>query len=232
MSPQARVGASFINDLGDIMAIISLSSSICAALGIALPFVVMVQSNDEDSALVEAVLAGDSDAYRGLVERYQNRIYNVIYGMVHDREDAMELAQDSFIKAYRKLSTFRLDSKFYTWLCRIAVNTAIDHLRKKKLRQTSEFDENIASKTDTGLFEGHELGNPEKEFARKELRERIIEEVDKLPEDQKQVLVLKEVDGLSYKEIAEIVGIPQGTVMSRLYYARKRLQETLKDQRA
>ena len=213
------------------MAIISLSSSILAALGLALPFVVTVQSPDDDSVLVEAVLAGDSDAFRGLVERYQNRIYNIIFGMVHNREDSMELAQESFIKAYRKLSTFRTDSKFYTWLCRIAVNTTIDHLRKQKLRQTSEFDENIASNTDTGLFEGHNKGNPEKEYARKELKERIVEEVDRLPEDQKQVLVLKEVDGLSYKEIAEIVGIPQGTVMSRLYYARKRLQEALKDQR-
>jgi RNA polymerase sigma-70 factor, ECF subfamily len=212
------------------MAIISLSSSICMSLGIALPFVVMVQSNDEDSALVEAVLGGDPDAYRGLVERYQNRIYNVIYGMVHNREDAMELAQDSFIKAYRKLSTFRLDSKFYTWLCRIAINTAIDDLRKKKNRKTSEFDDNFVTKTDGGVFEGHNQGNPEKEYARKELKHRIIEEVDKLPEDQKQVLVLKEVDGLSYKEIADILGIPQGTVMSRLYYARKRLQEALQDQ--
>ena len=126
------------------MAIISLSSSILAALGLALPFVVTVQSPDDDSVLVEAVLAGDSDAFRGLVERYQNRIYNIVFGMVHNREDAMELAQDSFIKAYRKLSTFRTDSKFYTWLCRIAVNTTIDHLRKQKLRQTSDFDENIA----------------------------------------------------------------------------------------
>ena len=94
----------------------------------------------------------------------------------------------------------------------------------------SEFDENIASKSDSGMFEGHNRDNPEKELARKELKQRIIEEVDKLPEDQKQVLVLKEVDGLSYKEIADIIGIPQGTVMSRLYYARKRLQEALKDQ--
>jgi RNA polymerase sigma-70 factor (ECF subfamily) len=123
-----------------------------------------------------------------------------------------------------------LDSKFYTWLCRIAVNTTIDYLRKKKLRQTSEFDENVATKSDSGLFEGHNKGNPEKEYVRKELKQRIIDEVDKLPEDQKQVLVLKEVDGLSYKEIADIIGIPQGTVMSRLYYARKRLQEALKDQ--
>ena len=93
------------------MAIISLSSSICMSLGIALPFVVMVQSNDEDSALVEAVLGGDPDAYRGLVERYQNRIYNVIYGMVHNREDAMELATKIRQKRAMVVNTHRIDAK-------------------------------------------------------------------------------------------------------------------------
>jgi RNA polymerase sigma-70 factor (ECF subfamily) len=100
-------------------------------------------------------------------------------------------------------------------------------LRKHKNRHSVEFDENIAVRTDSGLFDGHTSNNPERNAEQEELKKLVMSEVDKLPEDQKQILILKEIDGLSYKEIAEVVGIPQGTVMSRLYYARKRLQEAL-----
>lgn len=211
------------------MAVISLSSTLLWALGLSVPLAAMTVSStpEEDSRLVEEVLGGNPEAFRGLVERYQGRIYNVIYGMVHNRDDAMELSQDSFLKAYRKLDSFHLGTKFYTWLCRIAINTTIDFLRKHKNRHSVEFDENIAVRTDAGLFDGHTSNNPEKNAEQEELKKLVMAEVDKLPEDQKQILILKEIDGLSYKEIAEVVGIPQGTVMSRLYYARKRLQEAL-----
>lgn len=204
-----------------------MAGTIWMALGLGVPFIAMVQSNDDDSQLVQSILQGNPNAFKGLVEQYQTRVYNVIYGMVHNREDAKELTQDTFIKAYKKLDSFQIGTKFYTWLCRIAVNTTIDHIRRMKLRQTTEFDENIAVSQDGSIDDSHYSDNPEKNALNDELKKAILEAIDQLPEDQKQVLILKEIDGLSYKEIAEIVGVPHGTVMSRLFYARKKMQEIL-----
>ena len=97
--------------------------------------------NDADAEMIRAVLGGDPEAYRVLVERYERRIYYVVYGMVRNSEDARDLAQECFVKAFQNLHRFRLDSKFYTWVCRIAMNLSIDHLRKMKHRGHSEFDE-------------------------------------------------------------------------------------------
>jgi RNA polymerase sigma-70 factor (ECF subfamily) len=186
----------------------------------------------EDHELVRASLDGDGMAYRCLVERYQGRIYAVIFGMVRNREDARELSQDAFVKAYKSLARFRLESSFYTWLCRISMNVAIDHIRRQKLRRTEEFDEGVASRESAGVISlAHHREDPGRNLERKRMRERILEEIEKLPDDQRQVLVLREIDGLSYKEISTIMDIPEGTVMSRLYYARKKLQTALKEQR-
>ncbi len=186
-----------------------------------------------DRALVEAVLAGDATAYRGLVERYQRRVYALIVGMVRDREEARDLTQEAFIKAYRNLDRFRLESSFYTWLYRIAMNLAIDHLRKHKKRRASEFDEGIASKGDDGeLHHGHIANNPSKELERKQLSGRILDALDKLSPEHKRIILLREVEGLSYKEIADTLECAEGTVMSRLFYARKKLQQQLSDERA
>ena len=215
------------------MAAISLTASIFTALGLALPLIGMARAqftDQDDNVLVRAVLDGDAPAYRGLVERYQGRIYNVIFGMVRNQEDAEDLAQDAFVKAFRKIDTFRLESKFYTWLCRIAVNTTLDHLRKKARRPTAEFDEQIGTQDAEGNFiDAHHQDNPEANTYQEQVRQKIITEVDKLPEDQKQVVILREIDGLSYREISEILDVPEGTVMSRLFYARKRLREVLKE---
>jgi len=187
--------------------------------------------DDPDRALVEAVRGGDGTAYRGLVERYQGRIYAVIYGMVRNREDARELTQEAFVKAYRNLGSFRLEAKFSTWLRRIAMNVSIDHLRRQKLRRTEEFDEGIASRDQGVISLAHHREDPGRNLEQKRLRERIFEAMDSLPDDQQQAIVLREIEGLAYKEIAEIMGIPEGTVMSRLYYARKKLQALLADER-
>jgi RNA polymerase sigma-70 factor (ECF subfamily) len=185
---------------------------------------------EADHELVRATLDGDATAYRCLVERYQGRIYSVVFGMVRNPEDARELSQDAFVKAYKNLSRFRLESSFYTWLCRIAMNVSIDHLRRQKLRRTEAFEEGIASRDGTGVISlAHHREDPRRNLERKRLRERIIAEVEKLPDDQRQVIILREIDGLPYKDIADIMGIPEGTVMSRLYYARKKLQSALKE---
>ncbi len=184
-----------------------------------------------DRELIEAIRAGDPTAYRGLVERYQGRVYGLMCGMVKDREEARDLTQEVFIKAYKNLDRFRLESSFYTWIYRIGMNLAIDHLRKFSKRRASEYDDGIASRdSDGGLAEGHTRGDPGRNLERKQLNETIMSALQKLSEDHRQVILLREIEGLSYKEIAEALEIPEGTVMSRLYYARRKLQQVLAPQ--
>ena len=187
-------------------------------------------SREADRELLEAVLAGDQTAYRGLVEKYQSRVFSMVYGMVRNREDARDITQEAFVKAYRNLEGFRLESSFYTWLYRIAMNLSIDHARKRKRREVSGFDESIASRDgDGGIDAIHHEESPGKALERKQLLGRIMDAMQKLSDDQREVILLREVEGLSYKEIADVMDIPEGTVMSRLFYARKRLQKLLTD---
>lgn len=181
-----------------------------------------------DSELVTRVLNGDRNAYRPLVERYQNRVHAMVYGMIRDQEEARDIVQNAFIKAYQNLATFRIESSFYTWLYRIAMNLAIDHCRMAKRRRTSSFEESVASRDDDGnLLELHHTDGPAKALQRKETHHRIFTAMEELTEEQREVILLREVEGLSYKEIADTMNVPEGTVMSRLFYARKRLQVLL-----
>ncbi len=181
-----------------------------------------------DSELVTRVLNGDRNAYRPLVERYQNRVHAMVYGMIRDQEEARDIVQNAFIKAYQNLGTFRIESSFYTWLYRIAMNLAIDHCRMAKRRRTSSFEESVASRDDDGnLLELHHTDGPAKALQRKETQHRIFAAMEELTEEQREVILLREVEGLSYKEIADTMNVPEGTVMSRLFYARKRLQVLL-----
>ena len=187
---------------------------------------------EADAELLRAVLDGDPAAYRGLVEKYQGRVYAMVFGMVRNREDARDITQEAFVKAYRNLKSFRLESSFYTWLYRIAMNLAIDHTRKKKRQGTTSFDEAVAARDeDGGIAEVHHGDSPRKALERKQLYAVIMEALDQLPEEQKQIILLREVQGLAYKEIADVMEIPEGTVMSRLYYARKKLQKLLAEHR-
>jgi RNA polymerase sigma-70 factor (ECF subfamily) len=187
---------------------------------------------DAEAELLIAVKAGDATAYRGIVEKYQNRVYALVYGMVRNREDARDLTQDAFVKAYNSLDSFRLESSFYTWLYRIAMNLAIDFLRKRQRQGTTSFDEAVASRDDGGsVAEIHHTDDPRRTLERKRLYDRIMASLEQLPADQKQVILLRELEGLSYKEISEIMDIPEGTVMSRLFYARKKLQKLLAEDR-
>jgi RNA polymerase sigma-70 factor (ECF subfamily) len=189
-------------------------------------------SREADIEMIRAVRDGHSTAYQGLVEKYQSRIYNLIYGMVRNREDARDLTQDAFVKAYQKLDSFRLEASFYTWMYRIASNVSIDFIRKAKRRGTTEFDESIAVKeSDGAIADSHHVDSPSKELERKQLYGNIMSALQKLPEDQRQAVLLRELEGFSYKEISDIMGIPEGTVMSRLFYARKRLQQLLSSER-
>lgn len=187
---------------------------------------------EEEHALVRKVLEGDGEAYRVLVERYQERIYFLCYGFVRNKEDATDLAQEAFVKAYKNLSRFQFRSKFYSWLARIASNLCIDWLRRKKVRKAEEFDEGIAATDSAGVISmAHYKNDPQQSLRNVQLRKKLAEAIEALPDQQRQAIVLREIDGLAYRDIAEIMGIPEGTVMSRLYYARKKLQQSLEDER-
>ena len=186
-----------------------------------------------DRELVQRTQDGDQDAYRVLVERYQSRIFAIAYGLLHNREDAREVTQEAFIKAFRNLAGFRRDASFYTWLYRITVNLGIDFRRKAyRNRETGNLDETRLSPDVASPTSPRPVGNPSQTLERKELREKLRAAIDQLPDEQKTVIVLREVEGLSYKEIADAMDCAEGTVMSRLFYARKKLQVLLADTRA
>jgi RNA polymerase sigma-70 factor (ECF subfamily) len=210
--------------------LIWVGPAIIGWMGMVLGPVADDEAMSSDEAMIAAVRAGDATAYRGLVERYQGRVYGLVYGMVRNPEDARDLTQDAFVKAYRNLHTFREDARFYTWIYRIAMNLAIDFVRRRGKGPVAGFEEDVAVRDATGAAsEAHHGDNPRRALERKRLYAAILAALDRLPEDQKQVILLRELEGLSYKEIAAILDIAEGTVMSRLFYARKKLQTLLAD---
>lgn len=184
-----------------------------------------------DSDLVKRCQAGDTRAFDVLVNRYRGRIYAMTYHMIQNETEAWDLAQEAFIKAWRAMPNFKLDSSFYTWLYRIAHNVTYDWLRKKKIQGDGEFDD---SRTEHKVAAGaetvpHSDASPDAVMSNAELGVRIRAAIAQLSPDHRQVIVLREVEGLAYEEIAATIPCSLGTVMSRLFYARKKLQELLKD---
>ena len=191
-----------------------------------------IEQREYDAELIRRIQAGEPELYKDLVLKYQQKVYGVAWGMVQNPEDAREISQDAFIKAFKSLDRFRFDASFYTWLYRITVNLSIDFRRKAVKRRTNEFDDTRMQKDEAGeIAQPHMESSPQRRLERKRLADTIQAAIDQLPEDQRTVIMLREVEGLSYKEIAESVGCAEGTVMSRLFYGRKKLQEILKDVR-
>ncbi len=178
-----------------------------------------------DGELVQRCQKGETTAFQELVARYYQKVFMVAFGVVNHREDAMELAQETFFRAYRNIRSFKGGSTFYTWLYRITVNLAIDFQRRQK-RGLLEFKETMEDVVEKG--EGAELADdPYRDFESRELTERLLAAINELTPDHKAVIVMRTVEGLSYKDIGRIMGCSEGTVMSRLHYARKKLQEKL-----
>jgi RNA polymerase sigma-70 factor (ECF subfamily) len=176
-----------------------------------------------DWELVARCKTGETAAFQDLIERYQEKIFMLALGIVHNRDDALEIAQETFFRAYRRIGGFKGESAFYTWLYRIAVNLSFD-LQRSRERNPIEFREGIGE----ALSEQREnTSGPTEELENKELRTALFKAIDGLTPEHKTVVILKTIEGLSYKEIGEIVGCSEGTVMSRLFYARKKLQEKL-----
>jgi len=187
----------------------------------------------DDLTLVKRVRSGDQRAFKLLVERYQRKIYSVALGMVRDREEAMDVSQEAFVKVYKYLDHFKGDASFYTWLYRITVNICIDVIRKRGGRsEMLEFDESIQMDTNEANLGalGTRLGtNPQKSALRKELAEKIQEALAQVPEKHRAILLLREVEGMSYEDLARTLEIPKGTVMSRLFHARAKVQKILSE---
>jgi RNA polymerase sigma-70 factor (ECF subfamily) len=188
----------------------------------------------DDLTLVKRARDGDQRAFRLLVERYQRKVYSVALGMVKDKEEAMDVAQESFAKVYKYLQHFKGDSSFYTWLYRLTLNACIDVLRKRASRKGEhvEFNEEILvdmSEAHIGVL-GARLGtNPQKSLLRRELAEKIEEALGELPEKHRAILLLRELEGMSYEDLAKALQIPKGTVMSRLFHARVKMQKLLSE---
>jgi RNA polymerase sigma-70 factor (ECF subfamily) len=186
-----------------------------------------------DLELVRRCQAGDEAAFSELVTRYQRKVYSIALGMVKNPEDAMDVAQDAFIKVHRYIGNFQGSSSFYTWLYRIVVNLCIDHLRRKGNKAHMEYDERIGRQDqlpEAGAVIGNRLDtNPSKVQGRKELARHISAAVAELPEYHRAVIIMREIEGLSYEEMATATKVSKGTIMSRLHHARQKLKLSLSE---
>ena len=196
------------------------------------PAVSMPLSGDphEERHLVEASRGGNLEAYDRLVRLYQERIYATIYHMTSNHEDANDLAQETFIKAYQALKSFKGDSSFFTWVYRIAVNKTINFLKQKRNRtQMSLNDVDFNAEHDADLVALISDRTPRRDANLAELHEKLNSAMQKLSETHRLVVALHDVQGLSHEEIGKILGCNTGTVRSRLFYARQQLQAYLSD---
>lgn len=177
----------------------------------------------DEAKFIALCQGGDPNALRELFDRYHKKVYRVAYGMVRHREDALDIVQEVFIKLYRSIKGFKGESRLSTYLYRMTVNTSIDHIRKMGRPGVSSLEEEEG-------FQPPEDGEkrPDRIFLYKELEGKVNEALARIPPDQRTAIVLREVEGLSYDEMAETMKCSVGTVMSRLHYGRKKLQELLK----
>jgi len=180
--------------------------------------------NREETEMISRCQQGDQEALKEIFDKYYKKVYRIAYGVVRQREEALDVVQEVFIKLFRSIKNFKGRSHFYTYLYRMVMNTAIDHKRKAGKQFMSSLNEE-------GSFEPPDEAEkgPERILLQKELEERVKLAMDRLPAEQKAALIFRDVEGLSYQEMAEAMGCSIGTVMSRLHYGRKRMQESLKD---
>ena len=180
----------------------------------------------DEGELIRRCIAGDAAAFEPLVEKYRQRVWRLAYQVLHDREEAWDVAQEALVRAFHSLSTFRGQSAFYTWLFRITVNVATDRHRQRGA-QARAFGPDRMTEEEWARTMRDPGGGPDQAAARAEQRERIRRALDALPPKARTIIMLSDVEGLSYREIAEVLNCPIGTVMSRLHNARKRLKGLL-----
>jgi RNA polymerase sigma-70 factor, ECF subfamily len=188
-----------------------------------------MSDRDIDQQLVERVQRGEKAAFDLLVAKYQRKIFRLLSRLIRDSAEIEDVAQEAFIKAYRALPNFRGESAFYTWLYRIAINTAKNHLVSQGRRAPTTTDADIE---DAETFDDgdhlRDLNTPDSMLLSKQVAEAVNRAIDKLPEDLRTAIVLREIEGLSYEEIAETMNCPIGTVRSRIFRAREAIAHELK----
>jgi RNA polymerase sigma-70 factor (ECF subfamily) len=187
------------------------------------------EDSPQDDSLVRDARRGDARAFRALVERYQRRVYQLALGMVKDSDEAMDITQETFVRVHRYLPSFKGDSSFFTWTYRIAMNLCLDSARRRGRSERVEMDESdaeIEARMDppSAAFAG-----PQRAALNSELKAKIDDALASLSENHRAILLLREVEGLSYEELARALGIRKGTVMSRLFHARLKMQRKLRE---
>lgn len=188
-----------------------------------------MSERDADAILVERVQRGDKKAFELLVLKYQRKIMRLLSRLIRDPVEVEDVAQEAFIKAYRALPQFRGESAFYTWLYRIAVNTAKNHLVASRRRPSgSGHYETEDGETFDETDNLSDINTPEAAFASREIAETVNQAIDALPEELRTAIVLREIEGLSYEEIAQTMGCPIGTVRSRIFRAREAIATRLR----
>ena len=180
-------------------------------------------TREQEAAIVRKVLGGDANAFETLVLEYEKNVYNIALRMTGNSEDAADMTQEAFIKAYNSRQSFRGDSKFSVWLYRIVSNVCLDFLRSKNRRPTVSLSVEDDDGEDAQLDVADESQSPELLLDRKLTRDSVRRGLDSLPPDYRQILLLREIQGLSYDEIAQALSLEVGTVKSRIFRARKRL---------
>jgi RNA polymerase sigma-70 factor (ECF subfamily) len=192
-----------------------------------------IREAEEDRVLIGKAQQGDTAAFRRLVERHQRRAFAIALSLVRDENDARELVQDAFLRVHKSLPNFQGGSSFFTWLYRIVTNLSIDLIRKPG-RQTTDIDDprldlDESRDTDFPLVARVDGADPHDVVRRKEIASRVQVALDALPSYHRGVIVMREIDGLSYEEMASAMGVSKGTIMSRLFHARQKLQKALAD---
>jgi RNA polymerase sigma-70 factor (ECF subfamily) len=181
--------------------------------------------NAEDQRLIAQCLDGDNAAFGELVRRYQDRLYNTVYRLVDNAEDAADVVQDAFLNAYQSLDGFKGDSLFFTWLYRIAVNTAISHKRKQRVLLSIDAGRNGVASVQP--LDESEYSRPGQALEQAEQGQFVHQALQRLSPEHRAVLILKDMEGQRYEEMAELLGVPIGTIRSRLHRARAELRELL-----
>lgn len=187
-----------------------------------------VQEDIPDSHWVQEARQGDLQAFDYLMSKYSGRIYALLYNMTSNKEDAEDLLQEVFLKAYKALPKFKEKSSFYTWVYRIGVNTAINYVKKRKKKQGLSLDHlDLGLERDPALVQMASQETPDRNLNLKELQKKLNSALQTLSENHRTVVVLHDIQGLPHHEIGKILGVSSGTVRSRLFYARQQLQAQL-----
>jgi RNA polymerase sigma-70 factor (ECF subfamily) len=185
---------------------------------------------EDDRRLVRAAQKGDAAAFRTLVERYQRRIYQLALGMMKDPDEAMDIVQETFVRVHRYLPAFKGDSSFFTWTYRIATNLCLDAARKRGRTERIDLQDSEQAELEAAMDPpSAALAGPQRAALNEELKGKLDDALQGLSENHRAILLLREVEGLSYEELSKVLGIRKGTVMSRLFHARLKMQSKLRE---